>query len=70
MYSCVRGLCTPPSANPQSFTTPLRELLVDEVQSRYLEAFLLNDAKLSPAVVGNVYLWKKVRCPLAAASER
>jgi hypothetical protein len=35
---------------------------VDEVQSRYLEAFLLNcDAKFPPAAIGNIYLWKKVR---------
>lgn len=38
-------------------------MLVDEVQSRYLEAFLLNcDAQFPPAAVGNIYLWKKVRC--------
>lgn len=50
---------TPPR---QSFSTPLREMLVDEVQSRYLEAFLLNcDAQFPPAAVGNIYLWKKVR---------
>lgn len=34
---------------------------MDEVQSRYLEAFLLNcDARFPPAAIGNVYLWKKV----------
>ena len=45
----------------KSFTIPLRDLLVDEVQSRYLEAFLLNcDARFPPAAIGNVYLWKKV----------
>ena len=55
---------TPPfPLHQQSFTTPLREVLVDEVQSRYLEAFLLNcDAKFPPAAIGNIYLWKKVQC--------
>ena len=44
-----------------SYRTPLKEILIDEVQSRYIEAFLLNtDAKLGPATVGNVYLWKKI----------
>lgn len=44
-----------------SYRTPLKEILIDEIQSRYIEAFLLNtDAKLGPVTVGNVYLWKKI----------
>ncbi len=55
----------------QNFRAPLKEILIDEIQSRYIEAFLLNtDAKLGPATVGNVYLWKKIHHDLRPLGTR
>lgn len=45
----------------KAFNTPLREVLFDEVQSRYLEAFLLSGmSRQPPCAVGNLYLYKKI----------
>lgn len=54
-----------------SFRTPLKEVLLDEVQSRYIEAFLLNSTSpTGPCTVGNVYLWKKIQHDLRPLGAR
>jgi hypothetical protein len=55
----------------QEFTGELEDVLVDEVQSRYLEAFILSGSgKEPPYAVGNIYLWKKIKGSIRSVGQR